>query len=56
MVLIIKAESDYIRQHSSGTHIAITNKKKDSKRKKYYCEESAVAMRLLREYRGKQND
>lgn len=52
MIQVTKDEANYIRKHSDYVRIAITCKKKKSKRKKYFCEEGKIAGDLLLEYKN----
>lgn len=51
MVAINKAEAEAIRAQFPEVHIVRTMKQK-SKRHRYYCEESKLAMRFLNRLRG----
>lgn len=51
MILVTKAEADYIEENSTYIRIATTCKKKKSNRKKHYVDEYPETFILLKRHR-----
>lgn len=55
MIKVSKEVADYIRSNSKNIRIAITGKKKHSRAKKYYVDESYETFGLLKKFAIKGN-
>lgn len=55
MIQVTKDEAEYIRKHCDYIHIAVTNKAKRGKRKRYYVAEYRELAILLKQYYTKVN-
>lgn len=50
MFRVTKGEAEYIREHAKNVRITTTGKRKNSRQKKWYVDESREAIRLLKDY------
>ena len=51
MFRVTKEEAEFIRKHAKNARIAMTGKKKSSRAKKWYVDESRESLRLLERFR-----
>ena len=50
MIMITKAEADYIREHAKNVRIVTTGRNKNKRQKKRYADESRETYRLLQRF------